>query len=125
MFDVSTVFLAGLVVVRRSIMPADELLIPIARAKNRGRRLVATLREHHIEGFPVSIKRAIQIHSYVFGSDIGLVHARQDLLIADLRRWASASILGSNFTAHRLRAAWSTPTPRSAMISSRSRYEKA
>ena len=48
---------------------------------------------------------------------------RQDLAVAALRFRASSETNAAYFTTQRLSVEWSTFTPRSAMISSRSRYE--
>jgi len=48
---------------------------------------------------------------------------RQEMAIALFLAWVSAVISGESLTIQRFNVAWSISTPRSAMISSRSRYD--
>jgi len=95
---------------------------------------VTGFRQHKIKGFshcPAGdaciadrglVDCPVQIGPLAF--DLHIVSSiRHELPVGAFRRCASSAIAGEYFAIHRFSVAWSKLTPRSAMISSRSRYE--
>ena len=104
--------------------------------KPSGGSRIAVLSQHKFKGLAVAIDSAVQVGPLATHSDVGFVShlaghciamaregIRQELAVGFFFACAFAAICGAHFTTQRFSVAWSTSTPRSAMISSRSRYE--
>jgi predicted O-linked N-acetylglucosamine transferase (SPINDLY family) len=70
----------------------------------------------------ITINRALQIRPFPPNLDI-VSSIRQEMAVGFFLAWVFEAIDGENFTTQLFIVAWPTSTPRSAMISSKSRYE--